>query len=239
MPAEDLDPELSMPANEPTPLEIHKALADDTRFRLYRYLGLSGRPVGVRELATRLSLHPNTLRPHLRRLEEAGLVRREVHRGATVGRPHTLYVAVERAERDTRDFRLLAEILAGLATGAKARERAVGLAREWGEYLAVRGGPKPGTRAAARHSLAVLQEAMASAGFDPRFRREKDGSVEVTLRDCPFRELLEDHRELVCAIHRGLVEGMLGALKPPLELRTFSPLAERATCRLETSASRP
>ena len=46
------------------------ALADDTRFRLYRYLGLSGRAVSVRELSTRLSLHPNTLRPHLRRLEE-------------------------------------------------------------------------------------------------------------------------------------------------------------------------
>ena len=63
-----------MPVREPTPLEIHKALADDTRFRLYRYLGLSGRPVSVRELSTRLSLHPNTLRPHLRRLEEARLV---------------------------------------------------------------------------------------------------------------------------------------------------------------------
>lgn len=73
-----------MPSREPTPLEIHKALADDTRFRLYRYLGLSGRPVSVRELSTRLSLHPNTLRPHLRRLEEAGLVRREVHQGNRV-----------------------------------------------------------------------------------------------------------------------------------------------------------
>ena len=68
------------------PIEVHKALADDTRYRLYRYLRLSGRPVSVRELAVRLSLHPNTLRPHLRRLEEAGLVAREirqgVHRGA-------------------------------------------------------------------------------------------------------------------------------------------------------------
>ncbi len=95
------------------------------------------------------------------------------------------------------------------------------------QYLAVRGGPKPGTRAAGRLGLAVLQEAMASAGFDPRFRRGPDGSVEVTLRDCPFRELLDDHRELVCAVHRGLVEGMLAALRPPLELRSFSPLAER------------
>ena len=79
---------------------------------------------------------------------------------------------------------------------------------------------------------------MASAGFDPRFRRASDGGVEVTLRDCPFRELLDDHRELVCSIHRGLVEGMLGALEPPLALEAFEPLAERATCRLEVTALR-
>jgi hypothetical protein len=40
----------------------------------------------------------------------------------------------------------------------------------------------------------------------------------------------------VCAVHRGLVEGMLAALKPPLELRSFSPLTERSTCRLEAAA---
>src|ERR687894_606761 len=104
-----------------TPIEVHKALADDTRFRLFRYLGLSGRPVSVRELSTRLSLHPNTLRPHLRRLEEAGLVRRETGRGAApVGRPQTLYVAVDRDAHEARAYRLLAEILSGLASGTKA-----------------------------------------------------------------------------------------------------------------------
>lgn len=227
-----------MPVREPTPLEIHKALADDTRFRLYRYLGLSGRPVSVRELSTRLSLHPNTLRPHLRRLEEARLVRREVRKGATVGRPQTMYVAVEKIDRENRDFRLLAEILAGMVSGARARTRASERAREWGRYLAARGVPKPGTRAAAGHNLAVLQEAMASAGFDPRFRRAIDGTVEVTLRDCPFRELLDDHRDLVCSIHRGLVEGMLGALEPPMSLEAFTPLTERATCRVEVGEAR-
>jgi predicted ArsR family transcriptional regulator len=73
---------------------------------------------------------------------------------------------------------------------------------------------------------------MAQAGFDPRFRRAGRGSVEVSLRDCPFRDLLDDHRELVCAVHRGLIEGMLGALKPPLALASFEPLAERTVCRL-------
>src|SRR5947208_10020196 len=103
-----------MPVPEPKPLEVHKALADDTRFRLYRYLGLSGRPVSVRELSTRLSLHPNTVRPHLRRLEEAGLVAREIRKGQAVGRPQTLYRAVDVDTGGGHDYRLLAEMLCGL-----------------------------------------------------------------------------------------------------------------------------
>jgi predicted ArsR family transcriptional regulator len=72
---------------------------------------------------------------------------------------------------------------------------------------------------------------MARAGFDPRFRRAGRGAVEVSLRDCPFRDLLDDHRDLVCVIHRGLVEGMLEALQPRLELASFEPFAERTICR--------
>jgi len=226
-----------MPARESSSIEVHKALADDTRFRLYRYLGLSDRPVTVRELATRLSLHPNTVRPHLRRLEEAGLVRRETRRATTpattpVGRPQTRYVAVDRTRNEGGHHKLLAEVLAGMVTGARGRDRASALAAEWGEYLAVQGGPKPGTRLPAVRNLAVLQEAMAQAGFDPRFRRGGEGTVEISLRDCPFRDLLDDHRELVCAVHRGLVEGMLRALRPALVLASFEPLAERSICRL-------
>src|SRR5205085_1278859 len=94
--------------SDPTSLEVHKALADDTRYRLYRYLGLSGRPVSVRELSTRLSLHPNTVRPHLRRLEEAGLLTREIRKASGVGRPQTLYSAAEVPSGEGRDYRLLA-----------------------------------------------------------------------------------------------------------------------------------
>lgn len=219
------------------PLEVHKALADDTRFRLYRYLGLSGRPVSVRELSARLSLHPNTLRPHLRRLEEAGLVAREVRKAASVGRPQTLYSVVEREAPEGRDYRLLAEILLGLLTGARARERAEELAREWGRYLVIQSAPKPGARAPARRNLAVLQEAMAEAGFDPRFHRRSGRTVAISLRNCPFRDLLEEHRELVCAVHRGLVDGMLGGLTPPLRLTEFAPLAERSVCQLVARTS--
>jgi len=224
--------------NGATSLEIHKALADDTRFRLYRYLRLSGRSVSVRELSARLSLHPNTIRPHLRRLEEVGLVASGARRGATVGRPQTMYEVVEQESPEGRDYRLLAEILVGVVRGQRTRERAEELARDWGSYLVARDVPKPGARPPATRSLAILQEAMARAGFDPRFRRAGGGKVEITMRDCPFRDLLAEHRELVCGIHRGLLEGMLAEVKPPMRMTAFEPMADRATCRLSAQGVR-
>jgi predicted ArsR family transcriptional regulator len=213
-------------------LEIHKALAEDTRYRLYRYIGLAGRPVSVREMSRRLSLHPNTLRPHLRRLEEAGLVSREIRKTAAVGRPQTLYSVREAEHEESRDYRLLAEMLCGMVAGRRDLEHAQGLARQWGAYLVAQGGPKPGVRLPARRNLAILQEAMARAGFEPRFRREPGDGIEVTMRHCPFRDLADDYRDLVCTLHRGLVEGMVGGLKPALSVREFKPFAERGLCRL-------
>jgi predicted ArsR family transcriptional regulator len=216
-----------------TPIEVHKALADDTRFRLYRYLRLSGRPVSVRELSARLSLHPNTLRPHLRRLEQVGLVAREMRRSSGVGRPQTLYSVVDQpAEASEGEFRLLAEILAAMVRGRRARDRACELAREWGAYLVRRDAPKPGARPPAGRHLATLQEAMARAGFDPRFRRTEDRAVEISMRDCPFRDLLDEHRDLVCSVHRGLLEGMLAEIRPSLRMIEFAPLTDRSLCRL-------
>jgi predicted ArsR family transcriptional regulator len=213
-------------------LELHKALADDTRYRLYRYIGLAARPVSVREMSRRLSLHPNTLRPHLRRLEEAGLVSREIRKGSTVGRPQTLYSIRESQDEESRDYRLLAEMLCGLVRGKRAMEQAKALANQWGAYLVTQGGPKPGVRLPRGRNLALLQEAMARAGFDPRFRRMQGSAVEVTMRDCPFRDLADDYRELVCTLHRGLVEGMGSGLKPPLTVKEFRPFAERGICRV-------
>ncbi len=209
--------------SEPTRLEVHKALADDTRYHLYRYLRLSGRPVAVRELSTRLSLHPNTLRPHLRRLEEVGLVSSETRKGIGVGRPQTVYSAINSDDHAGRDYRLLAEILTPLVSGVRKHERAHELANEWGAYLVARSAAKPAARRAPGPDLAALQEAMAEAGFDPRFRRRSARTVDITLRACPFQDLGAEQADLICGIHRGLLEGILGASRPALVLTTFEP----------------
>ncbi|MBI4260954.1 MAG: hypothetical protein HY658_10350, partial [Actinobacteria bacterium] len=181
----------------------------------------------------------NTLRPHLRRLEEAGLVVREIRKGTSVGRPQTLYSAAEPAVEEGDEYRLLAEMLVGLVRGRRGEERAHALAVEWGAYLMAQGGvPKPGVRLPARRNLALLQEGMARAGFEPRFRRTSGDRVEIVLRSCPFRDLTDEHRELVCTLHRGLLEGLLSGLKPPLSMAEFEPFAERSVCRLVAVSGR-
>ena len=139
--------------NEPAPIELHKALADDTRYRLYRYLRLSGRPVPVRELATRLGLHANTIRPHLRRLVDAGLVASETRRGpSAVGRPQTVYTAV--AMDNTRGTRL--------STARRhPRDAHDGRARTHR-----RGGPRPGV-GRLPHDEARPTAGRAASGTEP------------------------------------------------------------------------
>ena len=100
------------------PLPVFKALGDDTRFAIYQELGRSPAPLSASELAERLSLHPNTVRPHLDRMREAGLVEVEpIHRG-TVGRPQLRYSLAPGAPGlgfDPPAHTLLAGLLAALA----------------------------------------------------------------------------------------------------------------------------
>ena len=48
-------------------------------------------------------------------------------------------------------------------------------------------------------------------GFDPALAGD-DGQATVAFTHCPFRELAEANPDLVCGLHRGLVEGFVDAL---------------------------
>ena len=224
--------------NEPAPIEIHKALADDTRYRLYRYLRLSGRPVPVRELATRLSLHANTIRPHLRRLVDAGLVASETRRGpSAVGRPQTVYTAVATSDRDGRDYRLLADILATLITGARARSGAQTLAREWGDYLVTRHAPPAGRTppraepggAARGAGGGRFRPALPAPGQPAPWRSHCGAAPSATC----WRSTASWCAPSTAACSRGCWRAPV----PRLHLRSFEPLADRSSvCRVVAGA---
>ena len=50
--------------------------------------------------------------------------------------------------------------------------------------------------------------ALARQGYEPC----RDGDGIIRLRNCPFHQLAERHREVVCGMNLTLVEGLVGGL---------------------------
>lgn len=65
-----------------------------SRAEVLDVLRAAGGPAGVREVAARTGLHPNTARFHLDALVDAGLATRAPQPWAVPGRPSTAYRAV-------------------------------------------------------------------------------------------------------------------------------------------------
>ena len=189
-------------------LEVLKALGDETRFAMYRELATSTTPLSAQDLADALGLHANTVRLHLERLREAGLVDVEaIHRG-TVGRPQHLYSLAAGAPGlgfDPPAHALLAGLLAAMAEqmGADAEPRP--------RRPAGRGASRPGKRTPSRSCLDALAAELARLGFEPAADEDvgPDGTARIDFLHCPFRELAEAYPELVCNLHRGLCEGVV------------------------------
>jgi predicted ArsR family transcriptional regulator len=221
------------------PLPVFKALGDDTRFAIYQELGRSPGPLSASDLAERLRLHPNTVRPHLDRMRDAGLVEVEpVHRG-TVGRPQLRYSLAPGAPGlgfDPPAHTLLAGLLAALAEqlGGDGVD-AANLGRRWGIEASGRQG--------GRGCLAALVAQLDRLGFDPVESELAGGGdtrrVRVDFLHCPFRELAEAYPELVCSLHRGIVEGMVGqrarTAQPAGMVEDFRTLVDRDPCNVTVS----
>ena len=214
-------------------LSMLKALADETRYAMYHELATSTQPLTAAELADRLGLHANTVRLHLERMREAGLVDVEpVHRG-TVGRPQHVYALASGAPGisfDPPSHALLAGLLASLAE----RVGAVGVDAEaigesWGHDVAKR------TRA--RSCVSALAGELERLGFDPAAEVDDD-DVTISFLHCPFRELAEAYPELVCNLHRGITEGVVeGAGGGTVE--RFQTLYDRDHCSVVVRADYP
>lgn len=215
-------------------------------------------PLGVAETAERLGLHPNTVRFHLDALVADGLVERRTEPPVGPGRPRTVHTARPGMDRGgPRDYRLLAGVLlarwaAAGPAGARAEARETGHA--WGRSLvglpprkppsrkppsqdpppqgALPHAP-PGERESVGDPVARLLALLDELGFAPR----PDGDTgpghpvrRIRLRHCPFLELAEQHGELVCSLHLGLMQGALAELDAPLTATALEPFAAPDSC---------
>ena len=213
-------------------LDLLKALGDNTRYAIYLELARSPAPLATADVAERLRLHPNTVRPHLERMREVGLldVRTEVR--SAVGRPQNLYALASTAPSlglEPPTFPLLARMLVRLAemVGASGDD-AADAGREQGRLDA-----RAYSRAAS--CLEALVNRLEILGFDPAVAGSDDGEEAViAFAHCPFRELAEAHPELVCSLHRGLVEGFVEVMGDA-RVDDFHALVHRDPCQVTLS----
>jgi predicted ArsR family transcriptional regulator len=214
-------------------LSMLKALADETRYAMYAQLATSTQPLTAAELSDALGLHANTVRLHLERMREAGLVDVEpVHRG-TVGRPQHVYSLTVGAPGITFDppsHALLAGLLAGLAerVGADAGD-ADAIGESWGRDA--------GKRTRSRSCVKALAGELERLGFEPAAEVENE-DVTISFLRCPFRELAEAYPELVCNLHRGICRGVVDEVGGGT-VEAFSTLYDHDPCRVTVSVGYP
>jgi predicted ArsR family transcriptional regulator len=104
---------------------------------------------------------------------------------------------------------------------------------------AVEAGREQGVAAAGRRAPTgtcadALSAELAALGFDPESVVDEEGAT-IAFTRCPFRELAEANPDLVCSLHRGLVEGFVDGRGDGRVLE-FHGLADRTPCQVEISA---
>lgn len=182
------------------------ALADPTRSALYEYVVAQREPVGREAAATALDLPLHSVKFHLDRLVEAGLLDTEFRRlgertGPGAGRPSKLYrraadqVAVS---LPGRHYDLVGHILAG---GVERARAGAGL-DEALDQVAAETGREIGA-AAAPGDTAAFTRVLADQGFEPWVEDDT-----VLLANCPFDTLAQAHTALVCGLNRAFVQGV-------------------------------
>lgn len=213
-------------------LDILKALGDNTRYAIYLELARSPVPLSTAEIADALALHANTVRPHLERMRDVGLLEVRSEAGGGVGRPQHLYSLAPDAPSlglEPPPFPMLARMLLEAAHDA-------GLdASDLGDAGRAQGRADACGWATGTDPVEALTVEQSRLGFDPTVIDVEGGAV-MAFAHCPFRELAERHPDLVCGLHRGLVEGLVDEIGRA-EVVRFHPLVDRAPCQVELAVS--
>ncbi|MFB8227713.1 helix-turn-helix transcriptional regulator [Cellulosimicrobium sp. NPDC055967] len=231
----------------------YRALASSSRLTLLHALQERG-PMTVADLSREAALCPSATREHLQRLADAGFVRSAPEVRTTRGRPRILYEAIagEDPPRDDGAARRLGESLvrAALTRAVLGHDDApqdpahapapgsgddlAGTARAAGRRLAdvLRSSGREAPAPTPENQLAALDDHLHQLGLDPELEEER---LRFHLYRCPFLALAADREDVVCAVHLGLVQGVLAGVGGPVRAEALLPFVEPHHCVLQLS----
>ncbi len=211
--------------------DVLKVLGDNTRYGIYLELARAARPLVTAEIAETLGLHPNTVRPHLERMREVGLLEVTTDARGEVGRPQHRYTLAPDAPSlglEPPTVPLLARMVLAMAERLDASaDDAAAVGEQEGAARAARYADAPS-------ALEALVADLDRLGFDPVVAADELDEADIAIvafANCPFAAFAATHPELVCGLHRGLVAGFVAAMGDA-EVREFCPLAHRTPCQV-------
>ncbi|WP_243229625.1 metalloregulator ArsR/SmtB family transcription factor [Microbacterium sp. CIAB417] len=177
----------------------------------------------IQELHEATGLHANTIREHLQRLIEGGYVIATTEHRTTRGRPRTLYSAAT-GDPDASSPVAREKVSAAARRGDMLRRLLPTAASDLGQD--------------ATYQLDALVEHLEESGFEPVV---DDAALTVDLTPCPHAAGRPEHRPVLCAVHLGLMQGVLteagGPLAADCVLAAERPEACTVRLRLAESAA--
>jgi predicted ArsR family transcriptional regulator len=205
-------------------------LSEEMRWRLYAFVRASHRPVSREEAAASTGISRKLAAFHLDKLVTAGLLRARYDfsvEGPRIGRTPKTYEPTDTGiaiNIPARRHDVLADILidavrAG-ASGEDALEAATRIAGAKGAELGARQRERrrPG-RLGIERALTIIGKLLEADGYEP----QRESSTDVRLRNCPFHPLASRAPDVVCAVNRAYLSGLLDGL----EITTVKMVPER------------
>jgi predicted ArsR family transcriptional regulator len=204
-----------------TPSGSYSAISSFSRVEILHLIQVEPRQT-VAGLATATALHPNTVREHLDRLLDAGHIVRETEHRTTRGRPRVLYSAATGAAEASSPV-----------TRRKARAAA-----ERGDIMR-RVMPWTGASVAdlgteSTHQLDAIVDHLSESGFDPLV---DERALTIELTPCPHATAQSAHRDTLCSVHLGIMQGVLAEAHGPLSVAGMKPACDPAQCVVQLTSA--
>ena len=217
-------------------LKITNVLGDQTRYSIYDYLVQHKSEVGVQDIADKFHIHPNVARLHLTKLEDIHLIQSYLSKTGKGGRPSRKYKISDisiQLSFPFRDYQLLAKIaiesMASLGEVGKQALYATG--KKFGHEIAQKYFYSQGTLPVSLdRKIDIIKEIATSCGLYADFHvRKEDGSVNLAINNCPFKELVDTEVHSICHMHLAFLQGIFEEVLDGVTLQEINNMTEGCT----------
>ena len=216
---------------------VTSAFGDPTRRDIYLLLHEHPDGLTASEVADHAGVHANVARHHLDKLSSGGYLDVSKRSSSGAGRPAKVFSAAEpslhlefEVGHDDILITLLGKALSRLDP-KDAAEMAEEVGLEFGRKMAgdVSIDDAENHRSF-RSALHVVADALSAHGFAARAERQGDDTednpqLHIVAGHCPFGDVAIEH-PVICAVDRGMVKGLLGALYGETQVALTSSVAQ-------------